>query len=58
MSSNRLTALPTSLGNLHRTEYFDVADNPLVYPPPAIMQETAATIFRYLREHPPEADNE
>jgi Leucine-rich repeat (LRR) protein len=50
LGDNQLTVLPNELANLTNLIEFKLNSNPLISPPPEIVQQGTQAILAYLRE--------
>jgi internalin A len=52
LDNNQLQHLPSEIGNLHLTCrgcYLNLAENPLISPPPEVVEQGTAAVLEYLR---------
>jgi hypothetical protein len=49
LQGNRLTALPTELGELQQLSGLGLADNPLTFPPPEVVRKGTSGVLSFLR---------
>lgn len=53
LQNNCLNELPLELGGLFRIKELSVEDNPIIYPPPDVIQMGISSIISYLRDRMP-----